>query len=330
MKNVISRRAFSTGVAAVTAASIVGGTPNSAQAKVVLKYANGAGAKSNPAKFAFKLFEEISKRSNGEIQFQTFFGTLGSEKKLIDGLALGTIDMVTTGYSGTREFDICYSPFMFRDAEHAGKVINGPLRKHVSKVMSDRYNAKFLGVARDGPFSLFTKQKIEALSDLKGRKIRAGKIEGVVAGLQHVGARPTVVPFNEVYTSLSQGVVDGMVTLLNLALIMKFNEVVKYVARADWGIGLGKWTIGRGTWDKLSPEHQKLIQSTFDEMEANVYYPSVINQFPIDYANWEKANGPGTVMNIDTAAAQKYMEPLNEKLADEVFGPGTWKIIQNA
>ena len=89
---------------------------------------------------------------------------------------------------------------MFRDAAHAGVVVNGALRDRVSSVLEARYNAKFLGVARDGPFTLFTKERIDSLADLKGKKIRSGQIEGIIAGLQHLGARPTVVPFNEVYT----------------------------------------------------------------------------------------------------------------------------------
>ena len=326
----ISRRQFGQGAAAVTAFSIVGSLPYSAQAKVRVKYANGGSEKSNAVVFAKKLFARIEDRTGGEVQFDVFAGTLGGEKTLIDGLALGTIDMATTAYTGTREFDIFYSPYMFSDAAHAGRVVNGALRERVGKVLEARYNAKFLGVARDGPFTLFTKDKIDSLADLKGKKIRAGQIEGIIAGLQHLGARPTVVPFNEVYTSLQQGLVDGMVTLLNLGLVMKFNEVVKYVVRADWGIGLGKWTIAGKVWEKFTPEQQQIVQTTFDEMEPTDYYANVVKQLPIDYENWEKANGPGTVLNIDTSAAKKLMAPLNEKLANEVFGAGTWDLIQKA
>jgi TRAP-type C4-dicarboxylate transport system substrate-binding protein len=249
---------------------------------------------------------------------------------LLDGLALGTVDMTTTAYTGTREFDILYAPYMFRDADHASKVVNGVLRERFSKLMKDRYNAEFLGVARDGPFCLFTKSEIKSLSAIKGMKIRAGEIEGVVAGLQHLGARPTVVAFNEVYTSLQQNIVDGMVTLPNLAIVMKFNEVCKYYVSNDFGIGLGKWTIASRVWDKLSSAHRDVIQQTFNELEANDYYAAVQRQKPIDIKKWEELNGPGTVLTFDATAAQKEMAPLNEKLANEVFGPGTWQEIQKA
>lgn len=310
--------------------TVAAGLPllGNAQSKIKIKYANSGGATSTAVVFAKKVFAEVTKRTNGEVEFDVFAGTLGGEKTLLDGLALGTVDMTTTAYTGTREFDILYAPYMFRDADHAGKVVNGALRERFSKLMKDRYNAEFLGVARDGPFCLFTKTKIESLGGIKGMKIRAGEIEGVIGGLQHLGARPTVVAFNEVYTSLQQGLVDGMVTLPNLALVMKFNEVCKYYVKNDFGIGLGKWTVASRVWNRLSPAQRQIVQQTFNELEASEYYADVKRQAPIDVKKWEEVNGAGTVLGFDAKAAQTQMAPLNEKLANEVFGAGTWALIQ--
>lgn len=327
----INRRQFARGAAALSLGALAAGVPvrGHAQAKVRIRYANAGGENSTAVVFARKVFAAITERTKGEIEFDVFAGTLGGEETLITGLALGTVDMTTTAYTGTREFDILYAPYMFRDAGHAGAVVNAVLREQCARVLKERYDAHFLGVARDGPFCLFTKAPIQSFEGIRGMKIRAGQIEGVVAGLQHLGAQPTVVAFNEVYTSLQQNLVDGMVTLPNLALVMKFNEVCKHYVSNDFGIGLGKWTIASRVWDGLSPEHREAIQSTFDELEENDYYAAVKRQKPIDIEKWEAANGAGTVLTFDATAAQAQMEPLNEKLADEVFGAGTWEKIKN-
>ena len=316
--------------AAAACVAVAAGIPlvGHAQSKIKIKYANSGGAASTAVVFAKKVFSEVTKRTNGEVEFDVFAGTLGGEKTLLDGLALGTVDMTTTAYTGTREFDILYAPSMCRDAEHAGKVVNGALRDRFSKLMKERYDAEFLGVARDGPFCLFTKTKVESFGGIKGMKIRAGEIEGVIAGLQHLGARPTVVAFNEVYTSLQQGLVDGMVTLPNLALVMKFNEVCKYYVTNDFGIGLGKWTVSSRVWSRLSPAHRQVIQQTFNEFEANDYYAAVKRQAPIDVKKWEEVNGAGTALTFDAKAAQNEMVALNDKLVTEVFGKGAWEQIQ--
>lgn len=328
----LNRRQVGQGAAALAAVAVTGGLSrrSRAQGKIRIKYANSGGEASTAVVFAKKVFAEITKRTNGEVEFDVFAGTLGGEKTLIDGLALGTVDMTTVASTGTREFDILYAPYMFRDADHVAKVVNGPLRDKFAKVLKDRYEAEFLGVARDGPFCLFTKNKINGFDDIKGMKIRAGEIEGVVAGLQHLGARPTVVAFNEVYTALQQNLVNGMVTLPNLALVMKFNEVCKHYVTNDFGIGLGKWMASARTWGRLSPAQKKVILDTFNELETNDYYAAVKRQAPIDTKKWEEVNGPGTVLTFDAKAAIAQMEPLNRKLADEVFGAGSWNTIKNA
>ena len=110
-----------------------------------------------------------------------------------------------------------------------------------------------LSVGRAGPWKLFTNQKLNSFDDIKGMKIRAPQIEGVVAGLQQLGAKPTVIPFNELYSALQQGVVDGMATLGSLMISQKFYEVVKHVYRNDWGMGLDKMMINTNTWNRLRP-----------------------------------------------------------------------------
>jgi len=329
----LTRRQIGQGAAALAAVAVTGGFPSIGRAqanKIKIKYANSGGEASTAVVFAKKVFAEITKRTNGEVEFDVFAGTLGGEKTLLDGLALGTVDMTTTAFTGTREFDILYAPYMFRDADHVAKMVNGPLREKLNKLMKDRYDAQFLGVARDGPFCLFTKEKIGSFGDIKGKKIRAGEIEGTVAGLQHLGARPTVVAFNEVYTSLQQNLVDGMVTLPNLALVMKFNEVCKHYITNDFGIGLGKWSVSSRTWGRLTPAQRTIVQDTYNEMEANDYYAAVKNQAPIDVKKWEEVNGPGSVITFDAKSAAAEMAPLNKKLADEVFGAGTWDTIQKS
>ena len=117
----------------------------------------------------------------------------------------------------------------------------------------------------------------DSFADIKGMKIRAPQIEGVVAGLQQLGAKPTVIPFNEVYSALQQGVVDGLATLGSLMISQKFYEVVKHVYRNDWGMGLDKMLINSNTWNALSPTNQEILKSSFLEMEPSLYFKKTMD-----------------------------------------------------
>ncbi|GAB4166751.1 MAG: hypothetical protein OHK0024_01430 [Thalassobaculales bacterium] len=326
MSSSLSRRHFALAAAAAGAAAALPG-PALAQAK--LKYGNAGAAGTLSNKFAALWFQEVAKRTNNAYAVDIFAGTLGGEAQLLQGMALGTLDIYLGAYTGTREFDIMYSPFFFRDGAHAGKVMTSPFRATAGKVMEDKYKAHFVGVGRLGPWCLFTKRPIASLADIKGMKIRAPQFEGNIRSLQHLGANPTPIAFNEIYTALQSGVVDGMVTSLNVAVAGKFFEVCKYVVEGEFGYGLDKACIASRVWSRLPADHQRAFQSAFDEKEDSDYYQAGIASVPTDYATWREKNGADSVIKLDLKAAAGAMESLNAKMADEVFGPGSWKKIQD-
>ncbi len=79
--------------------------------------------------------------------------------------------------------------------------------------------------------------------------------------------------FNEVYTALQQGVVDGQVNLNTLVITMKYFEVVKFWVKNDFGLGFDKVVIAQRTWNRFKPEQQKMMQALFLELEATKWYP---------------------------------------------------------
>ena len=327
----LTRRQFGGAAAALTAAATTGLSMGAAQAATNLKYGNAGNPNSVSNRFAAKYFAAVEERTGGEITAEIFAGNLGlGEKDLLEGMALGTIDFYSGAFTGTREFDIFYTAYMFRDDEHAGRVANGTLRDAASAVLESRYGARYIGVGRAGPWTLFLNKKIDTFEGLRGLKIRAPQIEGVVAGLEHLGAEPTIIPFNEVKTALQQGVVDGMATLADLAISQGFFEVVKYMTRNDFGTGLDKWMISLRAWDQLTAEQQQIMVDTFDELEETEYYLDAKNRLPTIHDEWEQKNGAGSILDLDPTAAEEAMAPLNKRLADEVYGDGTWDIIVNS
>jgi TRAP-type C4-dicarboxylate transport system substrate-binding protein len=327
---IITRRDAIKTTAGVIAAGTVMGVPSVALA-ANFKYGTAAAPSSISARAATDLFKAVAERTNGEIVFEVFAGNLGiGEKEMLEGAALGTVDGTGTAYTGTREFDVFYAPYFFRDSDHAYRVANGLLKDQTRKVLLDRYKVHFLGVGRAGPWTLFLRKEIGSFDDLKGMKIRASQIEGQVKGLNHLGAEPTVIAFNELYGALQQGIVDGASTLAALAIPQKFYEVCKYITKNDFGLGLDKFYISSRVWESFSKKNQDIVQGTFDELEPELYAKRVADELGPSYAKWEELNGAGTVLTLDATAAQKAMAPLNKELADEIFGAGTWAKIEAA
>jgi TRAP-type C4-dicarboxylate transport system substrate-binding protein len=322
----ISRRRFGAGLAVAGSAALIGGRA-AAQAAINLKYGNAGNAQTLSNRFNTRWAEVVAQRTNNQVRVQIFAGTLGGEQQLIESMALGTIDIYNGAYTGTREFDIFYSPSFFKDGYHAKRVLAGPLGQKANETLERRYQARLLGVGVLGPWVLATKRKITSLEELRGVKLRAPQIEGVVAALNHLGASPTPIAFNEIYLALQNGTVDGFVSALNPSVAGKFYEVCKYVYSNPFGLGLDKEAIATRAWNRLSPAQRDIMKSSFDELENVEYHQAGITAITTDLATWRRNNGDDSVAELDQADIDRRMAPLNERLANEVFGAGAWAQI---
>ncbi len=308
---------------AIGAAAIVSqlGLSKPARAQVKLRYSNASNAGYLANIVMQEYWEEVRKRSNGEIACETFWGTLGGEQTLLNGVSLGTLDGYHGAYTGMREFDLFYTVGLFRDYEHAARVINGPLRDKLQKAFEAKYKVHMLGLGRAGAFAIQTKPKPASWGDLKGLKVRAGPIEGVVESIKAVGANPVTMAFNEVYTALQQGVVDGQVTLGTLVVTMKYYEVVKHWIKSDFGLGFDKVVLSQRTWSRIKPQHRKMMQDLFFEIEEKKWYQLLKQSAEGFYKKWEEIAGPGTVVSLNEAELRKLTAPTAERLANEILGP---------
>jgi len=316
---------------AIGAAAIVSqvGLSRPARAQVKLRYSNASNAGYLANIVMTEYWEEVRKRSNGEIVCEVFWGTLGGEQTLLNGVSLGTLDGYHGAYTGMREFDLFYTVGLFRDYEHAARVINGPLRDKLQKAFEAKYKVQMLGLGRAGTFGLQVKPKPSSWADVRNLKVRAGPIEGVVESIKAIGANPVTMAFNEVYTALQQGVVDGQVTLNTLIITMKYFEVVKYWIRNDFGLGFDKVVISQRTWNRFKPEHRKMMQELFFEYEEKKWYPVLKQRLDADYKKWAELMGADTVVTLPEAELRRLTAPTAERLANEILGAGTYKQIQD-
>jgi TRAP-type transport system periplasmic protein len=301
-----------------------------AQSKITLRYANAGNAQTLSNLFNSKLFASVTEKTGGAVAFTIFAGTLGGEQKLLESMALGSVDMYNGAYTGTREFDILYSPYFFRDGAQAGRVMAGEIGSRASAVLQKRYHARLLGTGRLGTYNLMLKEPIKSFAELKGRKIRTAAIEGCVEGIKFFGGAPTPIPFDQIYLALQQGIVDGVLTALNPGVAGKFYEVCKYVVSNDFGIALDKEVISETAWSRLSVQQRGLLQDGFNALEPTDYYDVGVRQKATDLASWAKANGQDSVITLEGAKLYDELEPLNSRLANEVFGAGAWDLVKSA
>ncbi|MBL4918683.1 TRAP transporter substrate-binding protein [Szabonella alba] len=161
-------------------------------------------------------------------------GQLGGERDLIEGLQIGSVDMAISSSGPLGNFvpevfalDL---PFLFRDYDHARKVLDGEIGQELlAKV--DENNLVGLAWAENGFRHVTNSQRpILTPEDLGGIKLRTMENRVHMAAFTGMGASPTPMAFPELFGALQQGVVDGQENPITVITASKFWEVQKYVS----------------------------------------------------------------------------------------------------
>lgn len=216
---------------------------------------------------AFK--EKVEELSGGEIQVDLqASGVLGSENDVLDTMlgGGGTIDMARisafalTSYGGEKS-KLLSVPYTFVTREHFWNFATSDIASEF--LMEPHENGSGvtgLFYAEEGFRHFFTVNPVESIEDLKGMKIRVSNdpiMNGMVEGL---GASPTVVSFGELYSALQTGVVDGAEQPIANYKSNAFPEVAPNLILDGHTLGAVQVIITDAAWDKLSENHQSIIE----------------------------------------------------------------------
>ena len=221
-----------------------------------------------------KFKETVEELSGGKIKIDLqASGVLGSENDVLDTMlgGGGTIDMsrisafALTSY-GVEKSVLLSIPYTFVNRDHFWNFANSDLAPEFLMEPHDNdLGVRGLFYGEEGFRHFFTVKEISGLEDLKGMKLRVSNdpiMNGMVQGL---GANPTVVSFNELYSALQTGVVDGAEQPIANYKSNAFQEVAPNLILDGHTLGAVQVIITDEAWDKLTEEQQNIL------MEAGKY-----------------------------------------------------------
>lgn len=211
----------------------------------------------------------IETRSQGHIKVKIFHSaSLGNETEILQQIQMNTVQMgvITGGPFDT--FDpivrVINYPFIFKDNDHADKILDGPLGAEILKSL-ETSGFKGLCFSENGFRNLTnSKRPVKTPDDIKGLKIRVMNSAIHKAIWQALGANPTPMAW-PIYTELEQGVIDGQENPLWVMEVYKFYEIQKYmtltrhVYSPHIDVASLKW------WNRLETKTQELIQKCIYE-----------------------------------------------------------------
>lgn len=160
-------------------------------------------------------------------------------------------------------------PFLYRDFEEY-KILTDVSRPYFDKAVEEKWNQKILYVSPWPLTGFWTKNEITKLDDFKGLKTRTfDDLTTRVASA--VGSTPSPLPFNEVYSALSTGVIDSVMTSSTSAVDSKFWEVLEFYLPVSVMAGTNALTINLDQFNSLDKETQDLMLQIGKEVEDDLW-----------------------------------------------------------
>jgi len=265
--------------------------------------------------------EFLDQKTDGRIKVEIYPGAvLGSEKESIEQTQMGIIDInrvsiapVTSIYKPISVFAL---PYIFRSREHEFKVLDGEIGE---KMLTDLAPTGFVGLdyMDSGARSFYTvKKQIRTPADVKGLKVRVQKSPVMIAMVEALGGKPVPMAFEEVYTALQSGVIDGAENNAPSYESTKHYEVAKYYSLDGHARVPEIVLMSKLTWDKLSAADKKLMKeagAVAEKAEKTAWLAREEKAMEI-----VKAAGC-TIYTPDPAPFQKAMEPVYKEYGSE-FG----------
>lgn len=216
---------------------------------------------------ARRFAELVAQRTGDKVKIDVHPATqLGNERDMIEGLQLGTVDFVVTSTGPVGGFVpkmfVVDLPFLFRDREHAYKVLDGPIGEGLLDAFSVK-QIKGLAFWENG-FRQITNnvRPIDKPEDLKGIKIRTMENKIHLAAFRAFGASPTPMAWSEVYTALQQGTIDGQENPIAVVYTSKLSEVQKYLALTGHFYSPALLLMSIKAYNSLPEDTRKIILDT--------------------------------------------------------------------
>ncbi|WP_083582108.1 TRAP transporter substrate-binding protein [Halomonas aestuarii] len=234
MNATFTRRSLVTAITSVTTAALAMGAL-SAQAAQTVNLGHTLSDSSHYSVGADAFKETLERLSDGEFEVVEHpSGALGGERAMIEGLQIGTVDVVITSTGplgnfvpGTYVLDL---PFLFKDYDQARCVLDGEVGQDLLDEMSE-HNLVGLAWSENG-FRHMTNSKraVTSPADAEGLKVRTMENKVHMEAFEQMGVHPTPMAFPEVFTALQQGTVDGQENPITVIVATKFWEVQDHLS----------------------------------------------------------------------------------------------------
>ncbi len=223
-------------------------------------------ADDHPFNKALLRFEELVKKYYGKpVNFVLHRNSeLGLEKDYFAYMSQGiSVDygIVSPAHMSTfaKAAPLLDMPFLFRDLDHWNKVLDSDAFQPIVDEVAKKADVMIIGYAGGGMRNLIANKPIRNMAELRGFTLRVMGAPIQTQMFSAIGAKPSVIAYNEVYNAIQTGVIQGAENEAAGLDAMKFYEVGPNISLTQHAITVRPICFSGKTFRKLPPDLQAAI-----------------------------------------------------------------------
>lgn len=214
----------------------------------------------------------VEEKTDGSITINIYpSNSLGGETDTINAISAGTADMVISGetlQNWAPKAALMATPYAFRDLEHVQAVVEGEIGQEIADEINEKAGLTPLYYHTRAPRNLTSTEKIETPADLAGFSMRVPNVPLFLNAWEAAGAKPQVMDFNEVFTGIQQGVINGQENPVDLIQSGALYEVQNFVNRTEHVYSWIYVLVGNAQWEAISDEQRAAVEEAAAEAQA--------------------------------------------------------------
>lgn len=209
--------------------------------------------------------KEVEEKSGGQLQVELYpSAQLGSQEQVVEMVKSGAahIHIASPQYPAKYmpELQVITLPYLFATPEAADKALEGPVGAEMNKTLEQKTEFTIIAWEEFGFKNVFNRRRpINTMEDLKGLKLRVIDAPVPLRTFQALGASPIGLAFNEVYTAIQTGVIDGAEIPFTVIRSSKGYEVAKYISATGHFYEIALAYANKSWLNGLPPELRKVV-----------------------------------------------------------------------
>jgi tripartite ATP-independent transporter DctP family solute receptor len=207
----------------------------------------------------------VEEKSGGKIAVEVYNNSvLGGDRQLFESLQMNTVQgsfgPMSVLASFAPDFSVCDAPFLFKDKKTAYAALDGEFGALMARTLPEK-GMRLLGYGENAFRNISTCNKpVLKMEDMQGLKVRVMEAPVYINTIKALGGNATPMAFNELYTALQQGTVDGQDNGVVLTYTAKLYEVLKYYTFTEHCYAANAYVFSEEFLQTLPPDLLKVVE----------------------------------------------------------------------